>query len=137
MPLFTHLCRITYFGGDVIVIYRGKITISDKENVFSPFHNHNPPKIPYLCIKKNNIRFMETIAKRQTAFRFNSDLLDRLKVAAKREHKSLNKYVECLLMDLMYNEPNEKTKAAIEEARTAKEKETFDSVEGLMKELMK
>ena len=25
MPLFTHLCRITYFGGDVIVIYRGKI----------------------------------------------------------------------------------------------------------------
>ena len=54
---------------------------------------------------------METIAKRQTAFRFNSDLLDRLKVAAKREHKSLNKYVECLLMDLMYNEPNEKTKA--------------------------
>ena len=80
---------------------------------------------------------METIVKRQTAFRFNSDLLDRLKIAAKREHKSLNKYVECLLMDLMYNEPNEKTKAAIEEARTAKEKETFDSVEGLMKELMK
>lgn len=80
---------------------------------------------------------METTIKRQTAFRFDSDLLDMLKRAAKREHRSLNNYVECLLMDAMYNEPNEKTKAAIEEARTAQEKETFDSVEDLMTELMK
>ena len=56
---------------------------------------------------------MEAVTKRQTAFRFDSDLLDMLKRAAKREHRSLNNYVECLLMDAMYNEPNEKTKAAI------------------------
>lgn len=80
---------------------------------------------------------MEAVTKRQTAFRFDSDLLDLLKRAAKREHRSLNNYVECLLMDAMYNEPNEKTEAAIEEARTAKDKETYDSVEGLMTELLK
>ena len=51
---------------------------------------------------------MEAVTKRQTAFRFDSDLLDMLKRAAKREHRSLNNYVECLLMDAMYNEPNEK-----------------------------
>ena len=41
---------------------------------------------------------MEAVTKRQTAFRFDSDLLDMLKRAAKREHRSLNNYVECLLM---------------------------------------
>ncbi len=80
---------------------------------------------------------MEATIKKQTAFRFDSNLLDMLKREAKREHRSLNNYVECLLMDIMYNEPNEKTKAAIEEARTAKEKETYDSVEDLMTELLK
>lgn len=80
---------------------------------------------------------MEATIKKQTAFRFDSNLLDMLKREAKREHRSLNNYVECLLMDIMYNEPNEKTKAAIEEARTAKEKDTYDSVEDLMTELLK
>lgn len=80
---------------------------------------------------------MEATVKKQTAFRFDSHLLDMLKRAAKREHRSLNNYVECLLMDVMYNEPNEKTKAAIEEARTTKEKETYDNVEDLMTELLK
>lgn len=37
----------------------------------------------------------------------------------------------------MYDELNEKTKEAIEEARTTKDKETFDNVDDLMKELMK
>lgn len=60
---------------------------------------------------------MEVAIKKQTAFRLNSDLLDRLKMAAKREHRSLNNYVESLLMEIMYNEPNEVTRAAMEEAR--------------------
>ena len=34
--------------------------------------------------------------------------------------RSLNNFVECLLMDAMYTEPNEETKAAIEEARAGK-----------------
>lgn len=80
---------------------------------------------------------METAVKKQTTFRLNNDLLERLKHAAKREHMSLNNYVECLLMDITYDEPNETTKAAIKEARTATRKETFDNVDDLMKELMK
>ena len=63
---------------------------------------------------------MEAAIKKQTAFRLNSDLLDALKNAAKREHRSLNNFVECILMDVMYAEPNEETRAAIEEARSGK-----------------
>lgn len=58
---------------------------------------------------------MEVAIKKLTAFRLDSNLLDMLKSAAKREHRSLNNFVECLLMDAMYTEPNEETKAAIEE----------------------
>ena len=42
---------------------------------------------------------MEVVVKKLTAFRLNNDLLDMLKSAAKREHRSLNNFVECLLMD--------------------------------------
>ena len=70
---------------------------------------------------------MEVAIKKLTAFRLNSDLLDTLKSAAKREHRSLNNYVECLLMDIMYNEPNEETQAAIKEARTGKNLKEVDT----------
>ena len=61
---------------------------------------------------------METIVNRkQTAFRLSADLLDRLRTAARKENRSLNNYVESVLMDIVYNEPNGETKAAIEEAR--------------------
>lgn len=64
---------------------------------------------------------MEATANRkQTAFRLRSDLLDRLREAAKKENRSLNNFVESVLMDIVYNEPNEVTKAAIEEARSGK-----------------
>ena len=67
---------------------------------------------------------MEVTIKKLTAFRLDSNLLDMLKSAAKREHRSLNNFVECLLMDAMYTEPNEETKAAIEEARAVKKVDT-------------
>lgn len=64
---------------------------------------------------------MEAIVqKKATMFRLNVDLVDRLKELAKREHRSLNNYVECLLLDAAYTEPNEITKAAIEEAKSGK-----------------
>ena len=53
-------------------------------------------------------------------FRLNVDLIERLKELAKREHRSLNNFVECVLLDVAYNEPNKLTKAAIEEARSGK-----------------
>ena len=79
--------------------------------------------------------------RKSTAFRLDNALLERLKTEAKRENRSLNSLVEAILMDamycVMYCVPNAETLAAIEEARSAKKKETFDSVEDLMAELMK
>lgn len=65
--------------------------------------------------------------KKQTAFRLDSELLEKLKSAAKREHRSLNNYVECILREVMYSEPNETTKTAIEEARAGKYAGTVDT----------
>lgn len=59
-----------------------------------------------------------TVQKKSTMFRLNVELVDRLKEMAKREHRSLNNFVECVLLDIAYSEPNETTKAAIEEARS-------------------
>ena len=50
-----------------------------------------------------------------------------LKSAAKLEHRSLNNFVECLLMDAMYKKPNEETKIAIEEAREGKNLKKVDT----------
>ena len=65
-----------------------------------------------------------SIQKRAILFRLNPELIDRLKEMAKREHRSLNNFVECILLDVAYNEPNEITKAAIEEARSGKLRDT-------------
>lgn len=70
---------------------------------------------------------MEATVKKQTAFRLDSELLEKLKSAAKREHRSLNNYVECILREVMYSEPNETTKTAIEEARAGKYAGTVDT----------
>ena len=65
-------------------------------------------------------------SKIQTAFRFDSELLRRLKIKAKRENRSLNNYVETVLMDVVYDEPNEETIAAINEVRSGKPLERLD-----------
>lgn len=57
------------------------------------------------------------IERKQTSFRFRADLLERLKALANSGNHSLNSYVESLLMDAVYQEPNETTKQAIAEAR--------------------
>jgi len=71
---------------------------------------------------------MDTVAldRKQTAFRLRIDLLDRLKVAAKKENRSLNNYVESVLLDAVYREPNEETLAAMKEAKENKNLETLN-----------
>lgn len=70
---------------------------------------------------------MQTIARKvQTAFRFDSELLRRLKIKAKQENRSLNNYVETVLMDIVYDEPNEETVEAIKEAKSANKLESLD-----------
>lgn len=73
-------------------------------------------------------RNMNTIAvdRKQTAFRLRTDLLDRLKVAAKKENRSLNNYVESVLLDTVYREPNEETLTAMKEAKENGNLETLD-----------
>mgnify|MGYP002673417103 FL=1 len=64
--------------------------------------------------------------KKATAFRLNADLVARLKVLAKKDNRSLNNYVENVLMSVAYNEPNETTRAALKEAAGNKNLEEFD-----------
>ena len=67
-----------------------------------------------------------TTTKVQTAFRFDKELIRRLKIKAKKENRSLNNYVETVLMDVVYDEPNEETIAAINEVKSGKDLERLD-----------
>ena len=71
---------------------------------------------------------MNTVAvdRKQTAFRLRTDLLDRLKVAAKKENRSLNNFVESVLLDAVYREPNEETLTAMKDAKENGHLETLD-----------
>ena len=66
------------------------------------------------------------IDRKQTAFRLSTDLLDRLRLAAKKQNRSLNNFVESILMDVVYNEPNEETNEAIAEAKAGEFAGTID-----------
>ena len=61
-----------------------------------------------------------TIVRRPASFRLRADLLEGLKRNAARENRTLNNYVESVLLDIVYDEPNEETKAAIREAMSGK-----------------
>ena len=71
---------------------------------------------------------MNTVAvdRKQTAFRLRTDLLDRLKVAAKKENRSLNNFVESVLLDAVYREPNEETLTAMKDAKENGNLDTLD-----------
>ena len=71
---------------------------------------------------------MATIAvrRKRTTFHFHPELLERLKQEAKASEQSLNGFVEEILWDAVYDEPNEVTKAAIEESLEGKYAGTID-----------
>ena len=70
---------------------------------------------------------METIVERkQTSFRLRTDLLKRMEKEASKENRSLNDFVESILMDNMYFQPNETTLAAMREAESGVELEELD-----------
>lgn len=61
---------------------------------------------------------MEAAINRKSAmFRLRTELLERLKLLAARDNRSLNNYVETILMDVAYNTPNATTLAAMKEAQ--------------------
>ena len=70
---------------------------------------------------------METaITRTQTAFRLSTELLKRLKTEARKQNRSLNNFVESVLMDAVYRVPNTQTIAAVKEARDNENLETIN-----------
>ena len=61
---------------------------------------------------------MEIALKKNQSFRLSVELIDRLKQLAKRQNRSLNNYVETVLLDAAYHEPNAVTHAAMKEAES-------------------
>ena len=79
-----------------------------------------------------------TTIRRPASFRLRADLLEGLKRNAARTNRSLNNYVESVLLDVVYNEPNEETKEAIREAMNRKEypaEDVYDNVDEMFKAL--
>ncbi len=58
------------------------------------------------------------LPKKIQSFRLPVELIERLRQLAKRENRSLNNYVETLLLDAAYREPNDTTIAAMKEAQS-------------------
>ena len=77
-----------------------------------------------------------TIIRRPASFRLRADLLEGLKRNAARENRTLNNYVESVLLGIVYQEPNDVTKEAIKEAKSGKNpNKVYDSVDELFKDL--
>ena len=77
------------------------------------------------------------IEKKAHVFRLPTYLLDKLKELAQKDRRSLNNYVECLLLDAEYHDPNDVTRAALEEAKSGKLEGPIDtsSVEAMLKSM--
>ncbi len=76
---------------------------------------------------------METITRKPASFRLRSDLMARLRQNAARENRTLNNYVESVLLDVVYHEPNATTRAAIEEAISGRNRnKLYTDVEEMM-----
>ena len=61
---------------------------------------------------------MDIALKKNQSFRLSVELIDRLKQLAKRQNRSLNNYVETVLLDAAYHEPNAVTLTAMREAES-------------------
>ena len=79
------------------------------------------------------------VVRKPVSFRLNAALLEELKRKAASANRSLNNYVESVLLDDVYNEPNEETRAAILEAKSRKsypENELYSSVDEMFNDIL-
>ena len=67
-----------------------------------------------------------TAIRKQISFRLNSELIENLRKEAKRHNRSLNNYVESILMAFMAEKPNDITLAAMKEADSGDNLETLN-----------
>ena len=91
----------------------------------------------YICSHNLTIIDMEATVRVQASFRLKADLVEKLKMSAKACNRSLNNFVESVLMDAVYRTPNAQTMAAVKEAREDKNLETInlDNLEGFIESL--
>ena len=61
---------------------------------------------------------MDVALKKNQSSRLSVELIDRLRLLAKGQNRSLNNYVETLLLEAAYHEPNSTTLAAMKEAES-------------------
>lgn len=61
---------------------------------------------------------MDLAIKKNQSFRLSVDLIDRLKQLARGQNRSLNNYVETVLLDAAYHTPNATTLAAMREVES-------------------
>ena len=64
------------------------------------------------------------VPKKNQSFRLPVGLIERLRQLAKRENRSLNNFVETVLLEAAYCEPNDVTLAAMKEAQSGKLRNT-------------
>lgn len=69
---------------------------------------------------------MKTVERERTAFRLRKDLLNKLKKEAKLENRSVNNFVETILLEAMFREPSDTTLEAMREVESGVELETLD-----------
>ena len=78
-----------------------------------------------------------TIIRKPASFRLRADLLEKLRSNAVRENRTLNNYVESVLLEYIYNEPNETTKAAIMEAMSGRNpNKVYDKVDDMFDDIL-
>ena len=73
---------------------------------------------------------------KQTAFRFDEELLELVREKAKAQKRTLNNYIEILLLKDVGNIPNEETKQAIAEVTSGKKLEEIKDIDSFMDSLL-
>lgn len=93
-------------------------------------------KMSYLC-NHNDTTMDITLEKKAHVFRLPVYLLDKLKELAQKDRRSLNNYVEGILLDAVYHEPNAETLASLKDAKEGKTDGPIDttSVEAMLKSM--
>ena len=79
---------------------------------------------------------METIIRKPASFRLRTDLLESLKKNAARENRTLNNYVESVLLDIVYHSPNDETIAAIKEAKSNNHDKVYTNVDEMFNDIL-
>ena len=81
----------------------------------------------YFCTTILHYDKMETATiRKQTSFRLSESLIETLRREAAKRNRSINNFVESILMAFVSESPNKTTLAAMKEAEEGKNLETLD-----------